>query len=95
MNQAFIKNKQNNRKWRHVPNRIARRTLRGSSIKVALGGRGVTIRPDFRSLTPDNTKNITIIMSMVSKVALLESLNKELGAETESTTHDTRRSLFI
>lgn len=58
------------RKWQHLPNRIARRTLSGSSIKVALGGKGVTIRPDFRSLTPDNAKKIAIIMSMVSKVAL-------------------------
>lgn len=35
-----------------APKRIARRTRRGSSIKVAFGGKGVTIFPDLRSSRP-------------------------------------------
>ena len=39
-----------------IPKRIARRTRNGSSKKVAFGGKGVTIFPDFRSAMPAMTK---------------------------------------
>lgn len=35
-----------------IPKRMARRTRKGSSKKVSLGGRGVTIFPDLRSSMP-------------------------------------------
>lgn len=50
-----------------IPKRMARRTRKGSSKKVSLGGRGVTIFPVLRSSMPvsEDTKAQSTVSEII------------------------------